>query len=78
MHKEINRKHSYKNEHLYTNVDSSPTFLLCETLEKSKQGFSKKWYFIELKNKNKTGVAKNSTNGFFLSKKELLNVFHFD
>jgi hypothetical protein len=48
LHKEIKRKDSFKNEHLYTSMDLSPTSLFCETLRKGKQLFSRKWYFIEL------------------------------
>lgn len=47
LHKEIKRKDSSKNEHLYTSMDLSPTSLFCETLRKGKQLFSRKWYFIE-------------------------------
>jgi hypothetical protein len=45
LHKEINKKYSSKNEHLYTCVVSSPNFVLDETLKKGKQFVCTRFYY---------------------------------
>ncbi len=39
LHKEINKKAFFRNEHLYRSMDLNPTSLVCETLKKGKQFF---------------------------------------